>query len=261
MLSEDFFAKLTTYLKRVPETQSEAIRDAARLIVRAMNAGRRTFVFGSGHSNLLTQEVCFRAGGLPIFNPIFVAGLLPTDYPYLRGGLMERVSGIAAAALDTIPVAADDVIVIVSNSGRNHVPIEMAIEARLRRMQIIALTSIDFSSQVSSRHPSGKKLFELSDVVLDNGCPPGDAVVDVPGIPARLGPLSTIVGAAILHALSCEITDLLIEQGVPPPVLMSGNVHGADEYAREILHRYRDLLASELVLPKGNAVETQPTLE
>lgn len=242
MLFDVYFGKVREQIESIEKTQAQAIEDAAKLILRTTDLRRRTFIFGSGHSGLIAQEASFRTGGLPIFNPIFVPGLLTTDYPYLRSGLMERISGIAAAALEFLPVEKDDTIIIISNSGRNHVPIEMAMECRERGMNVIAITNLTFSMEVQSRHPSGKRLFELADCVIDNCCPNGDSAVNVPGTPAKLGPMSTLSGVVIMHALSCRISDLLIEQGATPPVFISGNVDGSDAYNHNIFDTYRDLI-------------------
>jgi len=242
MLIDQFFRQVAALTEKVRMTQVSAIEASARLIVDALEARRRTFVFGSGHSNVLTQEVVLRAGELAIFNPLFVAGLMPTDYPYIRSAFMERISGVAAAVLETTPVEGGDIIVIISTSGRNHVPIEMALEAKKRGLRVIALTSVEFSSQFEPRHPSGKKLFEIADVVIDSCCPPGDGSVEVPGIPAKIGPVSTILGAVILHAISCRICDLLLERGLTPPIFRSGNVDGASEYDKQIRKYYEEHL-------------------
>ncbi len=228
MLMEQFFEQVSATLRAVQETQGPAIEAAAHLIIDTLKARNRIFVFGSGHSNLLTEEIVYRAGEVPIYTPIFVAGLLPTDYPYHRGGLMERTSGIADSVMDSIPVKKGDAIIAISNSGRNHVPVEMALGARQRGLKVIALTSVEFSSQVPSRHPSGKKLYELADVVLDNCAPHGDASIAVPGARGGIGPLSTILGSTILHALSCKVCDLVLAEGLTPAVCLSANVAEAE---------------------------------
>jgi uncharacterized phosphosugar-binding protein len=228
MLTEEFLEQVTTRVEKVIETQGPAIEAAARLILETLKRGHRTFLFGSGHSNLLTEEMVYRAGEVAIYTPILVGGLLPTDYPYHRGAFMERTSGIAASVLDSIPVQEGDTIIVISNSGRNHVPVEMALGARQRGLKVIALTSVEFSAQVPSRHPSGKKLYELADIVLDSCAPHGDASVAVPGARAKIGPLSTILGATILHALSCKICDLVLAMGLTPAVCLSANVAEAE---------------------------------
>jgi uncharacterized phosphosugar-binding protein len=242
MLIDNFFRGLAEHLERAHVTQASVLAEAGRCIVNAMEQRHRTFVFGSGHSNLLTQEICMRAGGLPIFNPIFAAGLNPTDHPHLRCGYLERVSGIAEAILESSPVKKDDVLIVISNSGRNSVPVEMATGAKNRGIHVIALTSVGFSSSVDSRHISGKKLMDVADIVIDTGCPEGDAVVSVPNTSAKIGPLSTIVGAALLHALACQVAEILIAQGKIPPVFRSGNTDDGDEAYFAIVNGYKDLM-------------------
>jgi uncharacterized phosphosugar-binding protein len=242
MLMDEFFDQVSAYVQKVRNTQGPAIEAAALLVLDTLKLGHRTFVFGSGHSNLLTEEIVLRAGELPIFSPIFVAGLLPTDYPYHRGGLMERISGIAAAALDSIPVEKRDTLIVISTSGRNAVPVEMALEARQRGLRVIALTSVEFSSQVTSRHQSGKRLYELADIVIDSCSPQGDAVVRIPGTHDKIGPLSTILGGTILHALSCKICDLILDLGMTPPVLVSGNIDDAEEYDEKSVESFKEFI-------------------
>jgi uncharacterized phosphosugar-binding protein len=242
MLMEEFLGQVSASVQKVSETQGPAIEAAAHLILDTLKARHRIFVFGSGHSNLLTEEIVYRAGELPIYSPIFVAGLLPTDYPYHRGGIMERTSGIADSVMDSIPVKKGDTIIVISNSGRNHVPVEMALGARQRGLGVIALTSVEFSSQVASRHPSGKKLYELADVVLDNCAPHGDAAVVVPGARGRIGPLSTILGSVILHALSCKICDLVLELGLTPAVCLSANVSEAELRPLKIAESFEEFV-------------------
>ena len=243
MLTATCFSQVADHVEKVRESQRTSFPAAALLLVDTIAAKGRTFVFGSGHSNLLIQECCLRAGGLRIYNPIFIAGLLPTDYPYLRCGLMKRISGIAAAALDTARIRKGDTIIVISNSGRNHVPIEMAMESRKRGLQVIVLTSVSFSSPSQSRHPSGRRLYELANVVLDNCCTCWRCRCRRSWCSAKIGPLSTIIGAVMLHALSCQVAEILIERGLRPPVFASGNVDGGDEYAKEIVESYRELIA------------------
>ncbi len=245
MLADRYVEAALRTIEQIRDTQSEPIANAARLIADVAMGGHRTFVVGSGHSNTLTQELCLRAGGLPIFNPIYIQGLLPTDFPYLRGGLMERVPGIAGAVLESSAARNGDAMIVISNSGRNSVPIELALEAKARGLQVVALTSVGFSGQVTARHPCGKRLYEIADIVIDNCTPYGDAAVEVDGSPARIGPLSTVAGSLIVHMLACGVCDELTARGKPAPVFSSGNVDGADEHDLAILREYSHLITYE----------------
>lgn len=239
-LYDDFFDEAARRLAALRQHSAAAIDHAAELLVRAHRDGRRVFVFGSGHSALLALDVCVRAGTLATFNPVVVPGLLPSDYPYLRGAMLERVSGIAAPVLDTTGVSAGDCLIVISNSGRNAVPVEMAIEARARGLSVIAVTGLETATAEPSRHPSGQRMHELADVVIDTQTPYGDAAVTTAGLPTPVGPLSTLLGSAALHALSVSVADKLLAAGEVPPVLASGNVAGGGRHSMEVLARHRD---------------------
>lgn len=148
MIYDRYFTELHTRLDMLQQQSRSAIDEGADLVAATILRGNRIFLFGSGHSNLVVQDLCARASTLPFFNPIFVPGLLPTDYPYLRPELIERLSGIAAAVLETSPVESGDCLIVVSNSGRNHVPIEMAIEGRARGLALIGVTGMETGKSV-----------------------------------------------------------------------------------------------------------------
>jgi uncharacterized phosphosugar-binding protein len=239
-LYDDYFDEAARRLAALRELSAASINDAADLLVRAHLDGRRVFVFGSGHSALLALDVCVRAGTLATFNPVVVPGLLPSDYPYLRGTLLERVSGIAGPVLDTTGVSADDCLIVISNSGRNAVPVEMAIEARARGLSVIAVTGLETATAEPSRHASGHRLHELADVVIDTHTPYGDAALTVDRFAAALGPLSTVLGSLALHALSVSVAEKLLAAGQVPPVLASGNITGSGSHNVDVLNRHRD---------------------
>lgn len=214
-------------LQRMKETQGQAIRQAAALVGETILSGGLVYTFGSGHSQLLSQEVHARAGGLypvvQIADPLW--------------GRAERLEGLAEVLFKGLPLKAGETIFVISNSGRNPEPIEAAMLARQMGLHVVAVTSLEHSRSVASRHSSGKKLYELGEVVLDTGAPPGDACLSFMGMPVQAGALSTVLGAALLNAVMVEAIQYILDQGEEPPVLMSANLDGADEYNAQIVAR------------------------
>jgi len=240
MFARRYFDEILSHLQRLEESQMEKIAEAATIIADSIANGHSIFAFGCSHASILTQEIYYRAGGLMLVNAIFAPGLTLDYRPVLQTSQIERLGGLAKIVLDGTPARAGDVLLIFSTSGRNAVPVEMALEAKGRGMTVIAITSMPYSGSVSSRHKSGKRLFEIADLVLDNEADAGDALLEIPGVAQKVGPISTIAGAAILNAVIVQTVANLIERGIDPPIYMSGNLDGGDEYNRQMLERYRD---------------------
>ncbi|BAS26769.1 sugar isomerase domain-containing protein [Limnochorda pilosa] len=208
----------------------EAMDQAARWVAECIAGDQVVHLFGSGHSALLAREVVGRAGGLAAMSII--------EDPLL--GAAERLEGYASLLLQRyLPLGTDDLLIVLSTSGRNPLPIEIALLAQERGLRVIALTSLEYSRTVTSRHRSGKRLFEIADLVLDLGAPEGDALIEVPGVPEKVGPVSTVIGAAVLHSVVLEATARLVQMGIEPPVLMSDNLDGGREHNERLRRRYR----------------------
>jgi len=231
------FDTLHTMLQQVEETQAEAIQAAGRLLADCLAKDGLIHVFGTGHSHLLAEEIFFRAGGLAAVNPIFDSGLMLHESA-LTSTDLERLEGYAAIVLSRYTFSPHDIIIIVSNSGRNAGPIEAAMEARRREIPVIAVTALTYSKSSASRHSSGKRLFELADVVLDNCGVPGDGAVQVDGLSERICPTSTIMGAALLHAVIYEAVSILLAQDIQPKIIRSANLD-SDQDSRDLLLAFR----------------------
>ncbi|MFN3929396.1 MAG: sugar isomerase domain-containing protein [Thermoflexus sp.] len=215
-------------LQRAFEANQETIQAAARLIADAVAADRIIHVFGSGHSQLVALDLVGRAGGFanvnPLFDPLF--------------GRAERLEGFASALLAAHTFHPGDVLIVISHSGRNPAPVEVALHGRRQGLPVIAVTAVAFSRSLPSRHSSGKRLFELADVILDTMGAPGDAVIPLES-DLYVGPTSTAVGAALLQAVIAEAAAQLLNRGVCPPLFRSGNLEGADAHNQELRDRYR----------------------
>ncbi|MFB4282014.1 sugar isomerase domain-containing protein [Nonomuraea sp. MTCD27] len=234
-----YASKVLDLAHQVAERQAEPVRRAAALIVTSIRAGGVVNAFGSGHSEAIAMEIAGRAGGLVPSNR-----LTPRDL-VLYGGRpasvltpeLERDPTVAHQIYDLAPVAPEDVFVLVSSSGVNGTVVELAGIVKDRGHRLIAITSVEHSTRMTSRHPSGRKLLDLADVVLDNGAPYGDAILDLPG-GGSYGAVSTITSALLAQMVVTEAVDELVALGETPPIYLSANVTGGDEHNKALESRY-----------------------
>ncbi|MFJ9415679.1 SIS domain-containing protein [Streptomyces sp. NPDC101227] len=240
-LAGEYFDAAIDLLRRVRDTAGGPITTAGRLIADTVEAGGRVFSFGAGHSSLPAQDTVYRAGGLAIMNLLSVPGVVGVDVrPATLGSALERVDGLAAAVLDTSPLEAGDVLVIISLSGRNALPVEMAMNARALGIKVIGVTSVAYAARTSSRHVSGTYLKDHCDIVLDSAIAVGDAELTAPGIDAPFAPASTVVTSAIMQAMVATAAGTLAERGIEPPLLRSGNVDGGHDWNARVMNQYAD---------------------
>ena len=235
-----YFDNINRVFAKVLETQREKLTLGARKMCDATMNGHNIFAFGCSHAGLITLELYYRTGGMATINPVRAPGLNLDIDPATMTSQMERLNDYGKIIIDALPLGTDDVIIIHSVSGRNTVTVDAAMRAREKGAYVIALTNMEMTTQVSSRHPSGKNLYETADLVLDNcGCP-GDASLTVPGVPERVAPTSTAVGAAMLNAMMAQAVSFVVEAGGIPPVFVSANLDGGDEHNRAMLAKYKD---------------------
>ena len=227
-------------IQRAYDSQTETILSVARLMADTIESKRNIFVFGCSHAGILAQEVFYRTGGLAVINPIFFSGFSLDTKPITMTSALERISGLGITILKQNHVQKGDLLIIHSVSGRNHVPVEMATEAKKMGINTVCLTNLDYSRNVTSRHPSGKRLFEVCDIVIDNCGEVGDAAISLQGLPEKIGPTSTAVGVALINAIIIEAVENLIERGIVPPVFMSANLDGGDAHNERIFAEYKE---------------------
>lgn len=234
---KDYFRFGIEKMEEVLENQRGKMEKASEIISESCMNGGKFYIFGSGHSHMIAEEAYLRAGGLAYVRAILPPELMLHQMPK-KSSQMERLEGYGKVLLDLYDVSSKDVLMIISNSGRNPVPVEMALEGKAKGIPVIALTSLDHSKSSKSRHRSGKRLFEIADIVIDNGSPKGDAGFEIENLDTPIGATSSAVGIMILQALIAQTVDNLVKKGHQPPVFKSSNVDGADEYNEDLFDKY-----------------------
>ncbi|GHE38486.1 SIS domain-containing protein [Streptomyces capitiformicae] len=228
-------------LERVRDEEGEAVAAAGKLVADTVVDGGRLFAFGAGHSSLAAQDLVYRAGGLALMNLLAVPGVVGVDVtPATLGSALERVDGLASAVLDTSPLRSGDLLIVVSLSGRNALPVEMAAHARELGVRVIGVTSVAYATETESRHSSGTFLKDHCDLVLDSKIAVGDAELTHDAVPAPFAPASTVVTSALLQAVMATAAASLADRGVEPPLLRSGNVDGGLDWNDRVMREYGD---------------------
>lgn len=234
-------------LEEIMKYEDRNIRDAAKLMSEKILEGKSLFIFGASHAGILTEEAYFRAGGLVVMNPVFAKALALDTQPITLTSEMERLQGHGKVLLHKSEIKNGDLVIIHSVSGRNPVGVEFAEEAHKIGATVIAITNVHYSKSVTSRVPSGKKLYEMADVVIDNHGEIGDASINIPGTDQKMGASSTVAGAAILNTLITETVFRLIEEGILiPPVFYSANLDGGDEKNQVVREKYANQIHYKL---------------
>ena len=219
-------------IKQVKETQSENVEKAARIFAETLKNGGILQAFGSGHSQAGASELCHRAGGF-----------IPTkQIKEPAGGAYEDIEGVGTSFMRKVDVRPEDVVVFISNSGRNPLPIEMALISKERGAKIVVITSLATTKNVTSKHSSGKKLYEIGDVVLDNCVVEGDSSIELEGLDTKICGMSSITTAVLIQAIAYRTSEILLEEGIVPPVFKSKNIDGGPEYNEKLSAQYFDRL-------------------
>ena len=254
--SEDYLEHCKGLIENVAR-QLPAVRTAADWFAKAILAGRMVHVFASGHSRIMVEEMWPRYGSFPGFNPIVELSLTFHNLVVGANGqrqamFLENVSGLAERILRNYALSIDDSALIISSSGCNVVPIEMAEQFKVRGIKVVSIISLRHSEASNSNDKRGKKLQDFSDLVLDTGAPPGDAMVKIEGLETPVSPGSTVGGCLLINTIKAEVADRLTKAGHPPKVLSGAAVVGADkatalfeaaydEHARRLAKLYENI--------------------
>ena len=235
-------------LKQIEATQTDAIAQVSEMCAETIAADGLVYLFGSGHSRMAVEEMFPRYGSFPGFFPIVELAVTYHNQVVGCNGqrqalFLENVSGYAEVILRNFTFRPHDCMMVFSNSGTNVVPIEIAMGAKAQGLPVIAVSSIAHSCASTSKHASGKRLFEVADLTIDNCNPPGDAVVEISDLASPVGPTSSIGTLAIVNAIKCQVAELLTGRGKPPVVLTGAHFLGPEESAKQIERAYDDYKA------------------
>lgn len=225
MYNFEYMTKLTELLQKVHDANEEGIKEMAVKFAENIKNDKIIHTFGTGHSHMIGIELFARAGGLGNVNALLDPDSL-TAFGAQRSGAAEKLPGLADIIFDSYKIEKGDIMIISSNSGRNAVPVEMAMRCKKEGVYTIAVTNLEQSKNTTSRHPSGKRLFECVDCVLDNCVPAGDALLDINGV--LTGPGSSITSMFILDTIVAEALEICSKEGIKAPVFQSQNVDGFD---------------------------------
>lgn len=235
-----YYNRITEIMEEVFSKEGEAMEKAAAVLADANKEKRSVFAFGCNHAGLITLELFYRTGGMVTVNPVRVPGMMLEVSPITMSSEMERLTDYGQVIFDSLPAEKGDAIIIHSVSGRNAVTIDMAKAAKEKGVTVIVVTNMKTATSVSSRHPSGKKLHDFADILIDNHGDLGDAAIELEGFAQKIASTSTVVGAAILNAVIARTCELLWEQGIQPPVFMSGNIDGGDAYNKAVIAQHQE---------------------
>lgn len=236
MTAQAYLSMITELVAKVGTSQADGVKSAAGLITDALDSGGVVQAFGSGHSEALAMEIAGRAGGLVPTNRLALRDIVlygGQPRAVLEDPGLERDPEVARRLYDLAPIDPRDVFVIASNSGVNGVVVELALLVKERRHGLIAVTSLEHSGRVPPRHPSGKRLCDIADVVLDNGAPYGDVA-----LPAQTGAVSSVTAAVLAQMVIAEVVARLTEAGQTPPIYLSANIPGGHEHNQVLEARY-----------------------
>lgn len=237
----EFNKKIKTLIDEIETEEMENIEKACKIIFEAMKDGKVLHVFATGHSHMFAEELFYRAGGLVQVNPILEPFLMQHEGA-VRSTQFERLSGVAKLIFDSVNKKEKEPFLVVSNSGINSVPVEMAEIAIENGHPVIVLTSLNTSKNVNARTKNGKKLYEVSNVSIDNHAPYGDGVIDSKY--GKVGSSSTILNSYIAQTIVLKIIEMYEKEGLVPPIYHSANLAGGDEHNKKLYNEFKNRIKS-----------------
>ncbi|WHY97883.1 SIS domain-containing protein [Peribacillus simplex] len=231
-----YFEEVQALLTIVGEQEKQSIKESVEHISKAVMSDGIIHLFGSGHSHILTEEVFYRAGGLAAIRPIFVEDLMLFKGAS-RSSQLERQNDLSEKFMQDEDIRPGDVCIVISSSGVNPVPIDVATIAKEKGAFVIGLTSPEYAKSCPSRHKQKHYLHDVVDLVIDNHIAKGDTLLKSNNI--SFGSGSTVIGSVLLNMIFTQVIQTIIESGETPPVFLSSNIEGADEHNQKIIAKYK----------------------
>ncbi len=236
MLIDQYASLIHTAIDRICQTQNEAMAQAAQIAAKVICQDGLIYVFGCGHSHILSEETFYRAGGLACVAPVFCERLMLHESAW-ESSRLEKESGYARHLLEKYPFTPRDMVFCVSTSGKNAVPVEFAMGLAEKGVPTVAICSGAYAD-VPVSNPLGKHLYQVCDLWLDNQAPYGDACLSLRWADVPMAPLSTITGSFLINSVLAQATQLALDQGADAPIYLSGNLPGGRERNHQLVERY-----------------------
>ena len=242
-MNKEYLRNIQNLLEKLENTQEQVIEQVAEVCANCIYNGGLLYFFGTGHSHMICEEPFYRAGGLASIYPILETDLMLHEGAS-KSSSYERLEGLGNAVVSHTPLGKGDVLFLISNSGRNCAVIDAALEAKKRGAVTVAITSMNHTTNVTSRHSSSLNLYQVCDFVLDNGGIVGDASVSLDGLPQKIAPTSSVIDITLVNLVLVNTVELLLQKGMTPPVFTSANTDQGDSANKNILETYKSRIPS-----------------
>ena len=242
-MNKTYLKNIVGLLEKLEATQETVIDRIAEVCAESIYNGGLLYFFGTGHSHMICEEPFYRAGGLACVYPILETDLMLHEGAS-KSSAYERLEGLGNVVIANTSLGKGDVLFIASNSGRNCAVIDAALEAKKHGAITVAITSMNHTTQVSSRHSSGLNLYQVCDYVLDNCGEVGDASVELAGLEQKIAPTSSIADITLVNLILVNTVELLLQKGMKPPVFMSANTDAGDEANKTVLEMHKGRIPS-----------------
>lgn len=242
-MNKVYLRNIRQLLEKLENTQEQTIEKVAEVCADSIYNGGLLYFFGTGHSHMICEEPFYRAGGLASIYPILESDLMLHEGAS-KSSIYERLPGLGNVVVSHTPLSKGDVLFLISNSGRNCAIIDAALEAKKRGAITVAITSMNHTTSVASRHGNGLNLYQVCDYVLDNGGIVGDASVELEGLKQKIGPTSSVIDITLVNLVLVNTVELLLEKGMAPPVFTSANTDEGDSANKNILETYKPRIPS-----------------